>query len=92
MVSYNHINLINNLQAKGKINTRSVKALIRKVNELNFNNPTKVAQTYELIKDKFLQSETKQKYKDIAKLLKSINTKLTRKGLTQLKEMWSLHT
>jgi len=75
------INLINNLQAKGKINTRSVKALIRKVNELNFNNPTKVAQTYELIKDKFLQSETKQKYKDIAKLLKSINTKLTRKGL-----------
>lgn len=75
------INLINNLQAKGKINARSVKALIRKVNQLNFNNPTKVAETYELIKDKFLQSETKQKYEDIAKLLKSINTKLTRKGL-----------
>jgi len=75
------INLINNLQAKGKINSRSVKALIRRVNELDFNNPNKVAETYELIKDKFVKAETKTKFEEIASLLKSINRKITRKGL-----------
>lgn len=75
------INLINNLQAKGKIPSRSVKALLKKVGNLDFNNSAEVAQTYELIKDRFVKQAVKDKYDKAATLLESINSKLRRKGL-----------
>jgi hypothetical protein len=75
------INLINNLQAKGKIPSKSVKSLIKKVGNLDFNNPAKVAETYELVKKRFVKEAVKVKYDKAADLLDSINSKLTRKGL-----------
>ena len=48
---------------------------------MDFNNPAKVAETYELVKKRFVKEAVKVKYDKAAELLKSINGKLTRKGL-----------
>ena len=75
------VNLINNLQAKGRIHARTVKSLINKVNKLDFDNAKQVAETYELIKDKFVKSEIKAKYDKAKELVNNIKTKLKRKNV-----------
>ena len=75
------INLIKNIQPKGKIGARKAKALINRVNETNFNNAKKVDETYQYIQNTFLTAKVKQKYTDAAKLISDIKKKLRRPNI-----------
>ena len=70
------VSLIKNIQPKGSVAARNAKALINKVNKLNFNNPQQVKKTLNEITSTFETAKRRASFKKAISLQKQIKKKI----------------
>jgi len=73
------IDLIKTIQPKGKVAARNAKALVNKVNRINFKNPKSVARTLNEIMNTFETAQLRDKRKKATELQGLIKTRMTNK-------------